>query len=167
MKYLFLIIIFIVASCNSGAPCETNANNECISFDSCNKMDDCGEDYYCNKLRKECHPNPCLGNIFCGTGTCVPGDDLETDNREYYHCQCDENSLPYDYFEDSSHPLICTPKCQNHSDCSEAYINLGHQVAGACIKGQCNERNICEENSDCPETDICGHGICDVKPTGE
>jgi hypothetical protein len=81
-------------------------------------------------------------------------DPSTTDFTEIAYCKCDENSLPYEF----NGRKICTPKCENHSNCPEG--------VGACIKGQCNERNECTEDSDCPTTDICYRGGCYNDPTG-
>ena len=155
IKFYVLIIIlnvFIINSCcdcDSGRDCKNN--EDCIGYE--------GVPPYCNLDKNKCMQNLCFNRVCGAGGTCVQ-------SQGSYSCQCDENSLPYDYFQDSSTPLICTPKCETHADCREAYVNLGHQIAGACIKGQCNERNECEEDSDCPKTDICGHGMCGRKPIG-
>ncbi len=113
----------------------------------------------------ECHSNPCT-DAFCGTGTCVLEDDPSTtDFEERAYCKCDEGSLSY---ERAFAPIIiCTPECDSHSDCSKAYINEGYQVAGTCIKGQCNERNICKEDNDCPIDNICDDEQCKNKPIEE
>jgi hypothetical protein len=137
-------------------------NNEGIPH--CESTSDCDYEWVC--VANRCRSNPCE-DYYCGTGTCtVIADSSEVDERGDVYCACDENSLPYKYFSDSSYPLICTPKCEFHEDCNEAYVNFGHQIAGVCIKGQCQERNECTEDSDCPTTDICGYQMCGPKPTG-
>jgi len=172
MKKLFILIgiLFLITggvfiSCTD---CESFGGVDCSIPEYCKSNEACKtsslHDAVC--VNGECRSNPCL-NSFCGTGTCTIGDNPETQEREEKHyCECGENSLPYDYFEDGR-GFICTPKCETHSDCSEAYVNLGHQLAGACIKGQCHERNLCEVSEDCPEDNICGYGQCGPKPIEE
>jgi len=138
-----------------------------IEYNRCEADEDCKDSPIDNAacIRGRCANNPCL-NTHCGSGVCTIGDNSETERYELSYCKCDENSLPYDHFG-GTRGFICTPKCDTHNDCSEAYVNLGHQVASACIKGQCNERNLCEVNEDCPEDNICGAGMCGPKPIEE
>jgi hypothetical protein len=93
-KYIFLVVSsMIFISCN---------NNEGIPH--CESTSDCDYEWVC--VANRCRSNPCE-DYYCGTGTCtVIADSSEVDERGDVYCACDENSLPYKYFSDSSYPLI-------------------------------------------------------------
>ena len=162
MKNLFFILSIIFSLFFIFSACEEvgcNGVTNCIEKIPCINNSDCNLDFqYCADTHV-CKENPCLDSYNdCLVGTCIPGDNPETEKLESYYCQCDENSLPYKRIHGGD--LVCTPKCKPHSDCPIK--------ASVCFRGQCVEFDnySCTQDSDCPEGEICNYNHCKEAPIG-
>ena len=162
MKNLYIIVLIILLAGSvifvSCTDCQSLGGTDCTVETHCETDTDCKntgvDDQVC--VNGACHMDFCK-DFFCGVGTCIHNDNpLTTDIKEVAYCQCDENSLPYEF----NNKIICTSKCEYHSDCNPEGL-------GVCIKGQCDETNYCDTADDCPDGDICDYNICKPKPIEE
>ncbi len=113
----------------------------------CDKTSDCYEDGIC--IGGYCERD------FCKEKDCVAGKCIQ--DTAGTRCVCGNNSLLYKKKLGGS--MVCTLKCETHQDCLK--IDSAFNV---CIKGQCVEYNRCEQDSDCPEGEICDYNHCKEAP---
>ena len=146
-----MVFVSCFGGCNGA-----DGGNDCVVFKSCNTDADCKNEQGYNVCEGgECQINFCDKiNGACGLGKCIPHDNPNTEEVEYYYCQCDEGA-------EKENGSGCLLKCNSYEDCID-FKPYGDRVYPICSNtvdgGICNV-GVCHGEDSCPKGKTCNEDL--------